>query len=51
MMNDDEPRPEAEPDGEDTNTLSSALGRTIGGAVVIFLLLMAVGAVAWLIFK
>ena len=51
MVDDEEPRPENEPDAEDTDTLGGTLGRTIGSAVMIFAALAVVVAIAWLIFK
>ena len=51
MTNDDEPGPAADSDDKDSDTFEGALGRTLGGAAVIFALLVAVGAIAWLIFR
>jgi hypothetical protein len=47
MMDDDAQGPE----DDDSESFGGTLGRTVGGAAAIFLLIAVVGAVAWLIFK
>lgn len=39
------------PEEDDSESLGGTLGRTIGGAFVMFALIAAVGAIAWMIFK
>ena len=51
MTDDDKPDPAVDSNDEDSDTFEGALGRTLGGAVVIFGLLVAVCIIAWLILK